>query len=410
MVLFSQPTTPREALRPHGDANVSQAPGDLHTAQTSLAGVRGMLTMLVVFGHASLPFLGVDPSPDDPSWVRLLEHVSTLLAAVRMPAFLLLAGMVIWRGIDTNDAGAYVAKRLMRLGVPLGFVLVMINPLEIWLRIRHGELLGRWQTETIFESTIPGVLDGTAILHLWFIRALLYTTLLSPLLAGAVARMSREVKIGVVVALLFIGSGAQIVSWHLDATFQAHGGGELLTPSRLLLVIRFVTIGMIFSSDPKLLVWLLGRVRAAMVLISLAAAVVVATTGSRAPAAIVLHTLAMAALPIPSIVVLSAILQSNITWRRSFVDLDSSGYTIYLFHHIMVVASAVALKTWLGNSVLAFVLTFGIGLTAPLLLDLHVVRRYGLFAFLINGVLTSNGRRSRSGALDALQGSVRHSG
>jgi len=361
-----------------------------------------VLTLLVVLGHASQPFLGVDSSPNDPAWVRLLDHVSTALVAVRMPAFFVLAGMVIWRGINTDDVGAFVVKRAMRLGVPLAFVLLMINPVEMWLRLRHGELLGRSYVPPLGEALIPGLLDGTAVLHLWFVRALLYTTLLSPLLAGAVARLSREAKIGLALVILFVGSGAQLTSWHLDQSFAAAFGTEWMTPSRLLLAIRFVTIGMIISSDTELLRWLFGRVRGSLSFVLVAALVVFATTSSRSPAVVVLNTLAIAMLPIPCIVLLSAVFQRRSTWRQHFAALDSSGYTIYLLHHIIVVAGAVMLKNWVGNTFMAFALTFGIALTVPLLLDLYVVRRFQMFAFLMNGVLTSSRRRGRSSEYGAL--------
>ena len=359
---------------------------ELAAVHRALGGVRGLLALLVVFGHASRPFLSATPSPDDAVWVRVLSAMATALEAVRMPAFFTLAGMLAWRSLQKMDGDTYVNRRLLRLGVPMLVVMVLLNPMEVWVRLNYAASLGRSDASDLPTALLPGLLDGTAVLHLWFLEVLLVVSVFTPRLAAGIGRMSVRAKLVLLGVVVFGGAGVQLVAWHLDAALSTSAAGAWISPYQLLLALRFMTVGLVIASDESVLLWLMAHVRLALAAGVLALALIAMPAAGAGAAVVLWRALGRAMLPLPCIVLLTHLFRALPTWRQRFALVDASGYTLYLLHHGLAITVAVISKRWLGETFIAFLLTFLVAGTLPLVLDMHVFRRRPILALLFNGV------------------------
>jgi peptidoglycan/LPS O-acetylase OafA/YrhL len=137
--------------------------------------LRTALTALVVIHHAALGYgtipgwFYVEP-PADASAV-LLDVLVLLDQAFFMGAFFLISALFVPGSYDRKGAGRFLSDRLLRLGVPLVFWLLVLRPLVTVDRFvqerdaaaRHGVDLPYWQFS--LQSINPG--------PMWFVGVLL---------------------------------------------------------------------------------------------------------------------------------------------------------------------------------------------------------------------------------------------
>ncbi|UGQ09448.1 acyltransferase [Yinghuangia sp. ASG 101] len=160
-----------------------------------LDAIRAVVVVGLVFFHASLVF-----DTDDDYYVKnavttTATTASAALGAVwAMPLLFLVAGLGAWHSLRNRGTGGFVRERLLRIGVPLAFVTVALDPVPQWLRLRgeHPEedidywaFLGKFFSVRPDLADFPFVLDGDwfEFGHLWFLVLLLTFSLL---LAAAV--------------------------------------------------------------------------------------------------------------------------------------------------------------------------------------------------------------------------------
>lgn len=120
-----------------------------------------------------------------------------------MPMLFLVVGLGARHSLYRRGPGGFARERLLRLGVPLVFATLALNPLPQWLRLRaadpgyhesYAHFWPRFLTVRPDVSDFPFVLDGRYFEtgHLWFVVLLLtFCLLLAPLarpLADAAAR------------------------------------------------------------------------------------------------------------------------------------------------------------------------------------------------------------------------------
>jgi peptidoglycan/LPS O-acetylase OafA/YrhL len=161
--------------------------------------LRALIVLGLVFFHAALVF-----APDDDFYVKNAETAGavTVLAGFgvvwAMPMLFLVAGLGTRHSIRRRGPRSFARERLLRLGVPLVFASLALNPLPQWLRLRaadpgYGESYWRFWPRFLGVRLDPGdfpfILDGRYFEtgHLWFVVLLLAFCLLLVPVAGVVA-------------------------------------------------------------------------------------------------------------------------------------------------------------------------------------------------------------------------------
>ncbi|UUU22306.1 acyltransferase family protein [Streptomyces sp. DSM 40750] len=161
--------------------------------------LRALVVLGLVFFHAALVF-----SPDDDFYVKNRDttDVVTVLAGLgviwAMPMLFLVAGLGARFSIRRRGPAR---ERALRLGVPLVFASLALNPLPQWLRLRAADpaydepywrFWPRFLTVHLDFDDFPFLLDGRYFEtgHLWFVVLLVAFCLLlvpvaAPLATGA---------------------------------------------------------------------------------------------------------------------------------------------------------------------------------------------------------------------------------
>ncbi|MFD9002504.1 acyltransferase family protein [Streptomyces sp. NPDC059582] len=164
-----------------------------------LDSLRTLVVVGLVFFHTALVF-----SPDDDYYVKNADTTDavTVLAGFgvvwAMPMLFLVAGLGASHSIRRRGPGGFVRERLLRLGVPLVFATLALNPLPQWLRLRAADpgyhesywhFWPRFLTVHLDLGDFPFVLDGRYFEtgHLWFVVLLLAFCLLLAPVAGLLA-------------------------------------------------------------------------------------------------------------------------------------------------------------------------------------------------------------------------------
>jgi len=144
--------------------------------------IRILLISLVVVGHMAITY----GAPTGDWYVTEEGEVGTVFAILialllgigasfLLGLFYMISGYFTPRPFDRKGAGPFVLDRLKRLGIPLAFYALVINPLVTYLAAVHGGYEGSlWQ----FVSERTSDLTRASVGPLWFVEGLLIFSLL----------------------------------------------------------------------------------------------------------------------------------------------------------------------------------------------------------------------------------------
>ncbi|MFE0762787.1 acyltransferase family protein [Streptomyces smyrnaeus] len=156
--------------------------------------VRMLVVIGLVFFHSALVY-----ATDDDFYVKNDETTGAILIVAgfgvvwAMPLLFLISGLGARHSLRRRGARRFTAERLLRLGVPLVFVTLALNPLPQWLRLRSADadhhesylaFLPRFYDVRFEPAEFPFLLQGEHFEtgHLWFVVLLLtFSLLLVPL-------------------------------------------------------------------------------------------------------------------------------------------------------------------------------------------------------------------------------------
>lgn len=144
-----------------------------------LDNLRAALVGLVVLHHCALVYSGIspfyyqEPPLADPAALVVLGLFALINQAWFMSALFFVAGYFTPESYDHRGAGGFVSGRLLRLGVPLAFGMLVIEPVaRIGLRLTPAEMTGIAQP--LSWSDYPGMIG---LGPLWFVAMLLVFSL-----------------------------------------------------------------------------------------------------------------------------------------------------------------------------------------------------------------------------------------
>jgi len=138
--------------------------------------LRAFLIILVVLHHvaaiygAGTEFYYVEPPFTDPTAFSLLLAFMLLNQAWFMGAFFLLAGYFTPGSFDRKGFGSFLKARLLRLGIPLVFFMLVLNPLSsVGFYLMPSELTGITTPPTL-KALYP---ETIGLGPMWFVAMLL---------------------------------------------------------------------------------------------------------------------------------------------------------------------------------------------------------------------------------------------
>ncbi len=371
----------------------------------ALDSVRALLMLLGVWIHAAAPYR--DRAPwlvDDADGSALLGLSSEWLAEFRMPAFFFLAGLLGAWAFEARGSAAFLARRTLRLALPLIVGVLTLNALQANLLSRYAE--GHC---TVAAACAVNLTPAPWLGHLWFLLdLLLYTALLVVGWAG-VRRVARAIDglldrragrlglIGFVAALLFAAA-----AWQL-----AVGSVTLLLPSLRVPWQGFWSFTWVaqhaFYFFAGAALSQVARFQAALAQpVPLSATLRLGAIGTVAFAAWELFEPGRASITdkivyasasvIPTVLLAVFAICAGLTLHSRLAGLVRAAarysYSIYLVHHIVVVVTALALLALpiAGPAKFAITLTvaFAVALGAAMVID-----RVSWLALLFNGRGTS---------------------
>lgn len=375
--------------------------------------IRATLMVLGVVLHAADVFLTTG------DWLVADSHRSVVFDALvamihsfRVPGFFLLSGLLFAGSLGRHGAPELLARQLLRLGLPLLACWTLLNSLQMALMAWHR---GADPWEAVFSLNTP-------MYHLWFLRDLLVLDVL--VLAGAMLlgsstlrhgraagplrrlaqRWNQAVTTGLTPRLAGLGlhgpahwlgvalAGALLHQVLLIAV-RLSGVAYDIGPGGLTLFSLFFYAPMFFAGlamwhRPA---WLNAWLRTPLWLLPVAAFLAdwgdgASSTLSGAFAREAALTVQLLGLWVATGAAVGALGRMRRGARSPFGRLLSdASYTIFLVHHLAVVALALALLPMDWPAALKFSLIAAGALAFSLAVHLWVVRPSGLMRLVFNG-------------------------
>lgn len=375
----------------------------------SLDGLRSGLMLLGVVLHSAYPYSdGARWLVRDPQRNSFFQALTQSIHLFRMPAFFLVAGYFAALLLRRSNAADFLGERLRRIGLPLLSTLFTLNLLQTWLLQRrfaaHYWLPSGEEVRAAWSS-------GSIVGHLWFLVYLLIFCSMAAAGAASIKRFAASrwptwlaTNAGFVAMLglaMACNVGAVVLNHLAPAVFN-HEYLGLVDPSELLAYLPFFCVGMLLVSNEALLLRFSspGPYTPLAGLAALAAMTV--SSDLHGIAGKSLHLLASTLLVWVVIRMLfSAFRRIASGASPLFRYLSDASYSIYLTHHLIVVA----LASWLLTVHWGAWLKFGVVLSATVGLSLAIhhflILRHPLLRFLFNGKPLPDTRAGGIGAQQA---------
>lgn len=364
-----------------------------------LDALRSTLMLLGLVIHSARPYSGGDWRVNDPQRWAPLDLVGTVLHLFRMPAFFVVAGFFAMYLIQRRSTPAFLRERGRRTLVPLFVTLLTLNVLQAWFVARHVDGNGGplWS-----NVVLPQFWSGSLVSHLWFLVCLAVyfalTALAAPLLRrlGAVRLPAATwVPPGVVFALVAGAAcyrvGIAVVD-KLTAPLLHDIVLGLVMPFTVFEYLPFFAIGVVLCAFPAVLDRF-ARVNVGVLVLGL---------GGAAGFHLLAHessTLVKALRLVAEVVLVWMIIRALFALFQRFANrpspavryLSDASYSVYLFHHVVVIMAA----TWLVPVALPASMKFLIVLATAAVVSLSVyhllIRRSAVLSYLFNGAIRPGG-------------------
>ncbi len=347
----------------------------------SLDAARGILMMLGVVLHASNIYSISDGwLVEDRERNQTFEAISNAIHVFRMPAFFWIAGFFCALTFEKNGAGGLVRKRLPRLFIPL---------FSTWITLNLAQEL--FKASITGQNMAGAVLDGIPLYHLWFLIDLM---LFIGLAAALLPQLKRFVALGkrletvpfwLMLPILALFSAAASVA--ARATGHAYDSVlGLTTLYRLATHLPFFAAGIYMYAHPGARLTFL-RTPMLLVVATLPLAIYAGKythgQGLLIGEFAVLIEAFMVWLSVAAVLRLFHDLVRRDTYVTRF--LSDSAYSVYLFHHILVVMLGSALLDYQIGAWLKFSIVCGTSLIVSALIHRLVISRNRVAHMLFNG-------------------------
>lgn len=374
----------------HAPANA--APGG-NARLHYLDAMRSVLMLLGLVLHSARPYDTGDWRVKDVQQLPWLDGLVATLHLFRMPAFFVIAGFFAMYLVRRRSTGVFLGERMRRTLIPLVVVLCTLNVVQAWFTARFVQ---NDDSPLLAGVLLPSFLEGDLVSHLWFLACLAAYFALVALAAPLLRRVGEwqlpRTPHGDTLALLTVIGAAAVAPVAIAAfgsLFAPWPQQYLLgvfRPLTILTHLPYFVVGVVLCLLPELLarfsritVWSI-----AFALLGAAGLQFAQTQGGAAGKALALVSEALLAwMAIRAVFALFRRYADRPS--RTFRYLSDASYSIYLFHHLIVIVTA----TWLLPVALAAGVKFAIVLAVATVLSLALyhglVRRSRVLSYLFNG-------------------------
>jgi glucan biosynthesis protein C len=354
--------------------------------------LRSVLMLLGVVLHSARPYDSDAWQVKDQARLPALDWLVSGIHLFRMPAFFVVAGYFAMYLLVRWPVRDFLRDRMRRVLVPLLATLLTFNLLQVRLVIGAGSDAGFLQ-----GALLPAWVDGQWVSHLWFLFSLAVYFALAAMFAPYLRRLADPH--GVVAswlrgrwALPFVLLGLVATPLAVVAVGRLAGPGwdePLLgsaSPAELLLYLPGFLTGLLLCASPELLDRFARRDRLVIALAVSGWVVMLLTQGRSDYVFRAAHFLGEGLLRWMVVRVLFSLFRE---WAnrpsRTFAYLSSASYSIYLFHHVTVIATATALLSLPLAAGIKFLIVLATASVVSLALHHFLVRRYAVLGYLFNG-------------------------
>lgn len=375
----------------------------------SLDGLRSGLMLLGVVLHSAYPY------SDGARWLvrdaqrnAFFQLLTQGIHLFRMPAFFLVAGYFATLLVRQSDPAAFVRERLRRIGVPLLTTLFSLNLLQTWLLQKrhsaHSWLPTGDEVQVAWSS-------GSVVGHLWFLVYLLIFCMAVAAVAPWIKRftasrwpawLTTAHGMATMLVLAMAGSVGVVMLDHLAPALMNHEYLGLVDPSELLAYFPYFCVGAMLETNDALLLRFSSPDRYSPLAALAALSAMSMATSVHGIAGKALHLAAATVLVWLVIRMLFAVFRriasnASTLWRY----LSDASYSIYLMHHLVVVALASWLLTVHWGAWLKFGTVLSLTVVVSLAIHHFLILRHPLLRFLFNGKPTANARTDGTSAQSA---------
>jgi len=376
-------TSVTEGTRRAGEAIGVQPNGDVRAIASiardnALDAARGILMMLGIFLHAANIYsVNAQWVVTDTKTHVAFDTLGSLIHVFRMPAFFWIAGYFCAMVYQSRGPSALFQVRIPRLVFPLCCALILLNIPQLallgWIEQRNP-----W---AFFTASVP-------VLHLWFLVDLIVITLVAGTAGPTLDRWIRRFSPLNTTALLIL---LVLLSYGLTLTARASGVGGvslfgLTTVYRVLIYLPYFLAGLVMfhnigirESFYRVPIW--------MTLVAVPAAYhfslpVPSTHRAIAESALILELLFTWISVAAVLNFFQACFQQSSAITRYLSD---SAYSVYLFHHPIVVYVGLALLPLAISPWVKYVVVCLVTIVATWAIHRYFVKRFRWASLMFNG-------------------------
>lgn len=400
----SQPTAPGASWSPvpgpAAEAPSQGAPNPSAEARHfDLDALRAVLMVLGVFVHGAYVYsVGLPWKVNSPEGSVFFTGLVEAIHAFRMPGFFILSGFFAYMILKRYGAARFLHLRLRRLLIPMLSAAVLLNTLEgYFLHLRDTRGGTGFAAYLISPHYARHWIEGAWVGHLWFlIDVVAYSLALAAAMALfargflrrdlAAAALRRIPEKGGLLFLLPLANLGFIFIASLSSMFYVKWAG-FLQIKEMLEYLPFFAFGVLLHASPSMMREQL-RFRKWHLPVLLAAAMARHALSPHKNSALGEAAILYLSLLIAWVtcVLLFAVFKALMNRpRRAVAYFSEASYSIYLFHHVCIVALGTALLAVDWNIYLEFALITGATLAGTLAIHRYLVMRYAPIRFLFNG-------------------------
>lgn len=378
-----------------------------------LDAMRSVLMLLGLVIHSARPY---DTHPwrvKDVQHLPLLDGIVWTLHLFRMPAFFVIAGFFAMYLIRRRPAGVFLRERMRRAVIPLIVVLLTVNVLQAWFvaRFVHDDA-----APLLDGVLLPQLWNGSLLSHLWFLGCLAVYFAFVALAAPALRRLdawqpapsahgSAAALTGLIAAAVFAPVAVATVGSLLSPWPQQYILG-VIRPMTVLQFLPFFAAGVVLCAFPSLLERFSRVTWAALAFAAVGGAGLYLAgdrDGTMWKAIALMSEALLAWMAIRAVFALFRRFADSPS--RTFRYLSDASYSIYLFHHIIVIMAATWLLPLAIGAGLKFAVVLAIASAASLAIYHLLIRRSAVLSYLFNGAVRpaggAGGPADRAGAATA---------
>lgn len=351
------------------------------TRNAALDAARGILMMLGVVLHtANMYSTGGGWLVWDRERSAFFDVLVEVIHAFRMPAFFWISGYFCALTFERNGSRGLMHKRIPRLVIPL---------LATWLTLNLAqELFMTWVQQ---QSALAAITDGVPLYHLWFLADLMVYIGVAALVLPVMSRFARYGQrlddVALLLMLPLLAAFSVVVSIAARATGVAYDNVLGVTSLfRLATYAPFFAVGIYMYWHAKARFTFL-HVPLILGIAALPLALY-ANSWTRGHGFVVGEIALFCEQLMIWICVATVLRLFHDFVRRDHAVtrfLSDIAYSVYLFHHILVVIIGVALANVALGAWPKFLIVSSIGLAVPILVHVMVIRRSRVARLLFNG-------------------------